>query len=79
MCITESVLKCIFPKVLYKSLGVDSTAGRDIRHVLLSDAAVVSMVATYTHGNSLMTSDRPETLPEGQDTATLTRADPVCP
>ena len=32
------------------------------------------MAATYTHRNSLMTSDRPENLPEGQDTETLTRA-----
>lgn len=35
---------------------------------------MVSMAATYTHRNSLMTSDRPEKLPEGQDTETLTRA-----
>lgn len=39
-----------------------------------SSHQMVSMVATYTHGNSLMTPDRPEKLAEGQDMVTLTRA-----
>lgn len=50
---TGSVLKCIFPKVLQKSSGVDSTTRRDRGLVVLSDGLYGSQIHTWKQSHDL--------------------------